>query len=56
MNYDAFMDPVTWFLTGVDKHADNANPYMRGNGEVFHNTMQYQLSLYAEPVNSCGNE
>ncbi len=44
MNYDAFMDPVTWFLTGVDKHSDNANPYMRGNGEVFHNTMQYQLS------------
>ncbi len=44
MNYDAFMDPVTWFLTGVDKHSDNANPDMRGNGEIFYKTMQYQMS------------
>lgn len=44
MNYDAFMDPVTWFLTGVDKHSDNANSDMRGNGEVFYKTMQYQMS------------
>lgn len=44
MNYDAFMDPVTWFLTGVDKHSDNANPGMIGNSEVFNNTMKYQMS------------
>ena len=23
MNYDAFMEPVTWFLTGMEKHSDN---------------------------------
>ena len=40
------MDPVTWFLTGVDKHSDNANPDMRGNAEVFNNTMNYQMSRF----------
>lgn len=44
MNYDAFMDPVTWFLTGVDKHSDHANPAACGDGEQFVNTMQYQMS------------
>ncbi len=22
MNYEAFMEPITWFLTGVEKHSD----------------------------------
>lgn len=44
MNYDAFMDPVTWFLTGVDKHSDNVNPDFRGNAMVFNSTMAYQMS------------
>lgn len=44
MNYDAFMDPVTWFLTGVDKHSDNAIPEMRGDAGTFNKTIQYQMS------------
>lgn len=44
MNYDGFMDPVTWFLTGVDKHSDNADPGMRGNAEAFNQTMKYQMT------------
>ena len=44
MNYDGFMDPVTWFLTGVDKHSDNANHTMRGDAEAFVNTMRYQMT------------
>ena len=44
MNYDGFMDPVTWFLTGVDKHSDNSNPGMRGDAGPFKLTMQYQMS------------
>ena len=44
MNYDGFMDPVTWFLTGVDKHSDNSNPGMRGDAGIFKLTMQYQMS------------
>ena len=23
MNYEAFMEPVTWFLTGLEKHSDH---------------------------------
>ena len=26
MNYDAFMEPVTWFLTGMEKHSDEMRP------------------------------
>ena len=44
INYDGFMDPVTWFLTGVDKHSDNSNPGMRGDAGTFKLTMQYQMS------------
>lgn len=44
MNYDGFMDPVTWFLTGVDKHSDNSNPGMHGDAGTFKLTMQYQMS------------
>lgn len=44
MNYDGFMDPVTWFLTGVDKHSDNAKPEMRGNAGSFNAAMKYHMS------------
>lgn len=35
MNYDAFMEPVTWFLTGMDKHSDVSKPELRGNQNAF---------------------
>lgn len=44
MNYDGFMDPVSWFLTGVDKHSDNANPDMCGDAGKFNAAMQYNMS------------
>lgn len=44
MNYDGFMDPVTWFLTGVDKHSDSTNQALRGDSDTFNRTMQYQMS------------
>ena len=31
MNYDAFMEPLTWFLTGMEKHSDEAREDLRGN-------------------------
>ncbi len=43
MNYDAFMEPVTWFLTGVDKHSDNYNPDLKGNARVFFESMRYNM-------------
>ncbi len=42
MNYDAFMEPLTWFLTGMDKHSDEFNPMRVGNAREFFDTMLYQ--------------
>ncbi len=41
MNYDAFMEPVTWFLTGMQKHSDSYRSDMLGNAEAFWNAMTY---------------
>ncbi len=35
MNYDAFMEPVTWFLTGMEKHSDEYREDLYGNSEAF---------------------
>ena len=33
MNYDAFMEPITWFLTGVEKHSDEFRGDLLGNAD-----------------------
>lgn len=43
MNYDAFMEPVTWYLTGMEKHSDSQKPELCGNAEVFVDSMRYQM-------------
>ena len=40
MNYDAFMDPVSLFLTGMEKHSDAYHPEMEGNAGAFWHTMR----------------
>ena len=35
MNYDAFMEPVTWFLTGMQKHSDSFRTDLLGNADSF---------------------
>lgn len=35
MNYDGFMEPVGWFLTGLEKHSDRSDFHLKGNGEAF---------------------
>jgi len=47
MNYDAFMEPVTWFLTGMQKHSDDFRGDMLGNSEAFFNTMTYAGNRFA---------
>ncbi|MBQ9008743.1 MAG: glycoside hydrolase family 13 protein [Clostridia bacterium] len=37
MNYDAFMEPVTYFLTGMEKHSDYRRDDLYHNGEAFFN-------------------
>ena len=43
MNYDAFMEPVSWFLTGLEKHSDEANESLYGNGKAFFEMMRYHM-------------
>ena len=44
MNYDAFMEPVTWFLTGMEKHSDGYNGALYGDGEAFFRSMYYHMT------------
>lgn len=49
MNYDAFMEPVTWFLTGMEKHSDEFNEGMLGNSDCFIGSMKYHMSSFYAP-------
>ncbi len=49
MNYDAFMEPLTWFLTGMEKHSDVSFPDLEGNGQVFKDTMMHQSAKLLYP-------
>lgn len=49
MNYDAFMEPVTWFLTGMEKHSDERRTDLWGNGDNFVNTMKHFMSAMQTP-------
>ena len=35
MNYPAFVDPVSFFLTGMEKHSDQIQPGLRDEGQWF---------------------
>lgn len=49
MNYDAFMEPVTWFLTGMEKHSDEAREDLRGNADAFVNAIRHHMSNMMTP-------
>ncbi len=49
MNYDAFMEPLTWFLTGMEKHSDEYNGDLYGDGENFFRAMSYHMSRMQTP-------
>ena len=49
MNYDAFMEPVTWFLTGMEKHSDERRTDLWGNADNFVNTMNHFMSTMLTP-------
>ena len=40
MNYDGFMEPVSFFLTGMEKHSDACDMNLCGNGEVYFQKMK----------------
>ncbi|MCL1843425.1 MAG: glycoside hydrolase family 13 protein [Defluviitaleaceae bacterium] len=45
MNYDAFMEPLTWFLTGVSKHSEESRPHLRGDAMAFEGAMRHHMAL-----------
>lgn len=46
MNYDAFMEPITWFLTGVEKHSDEFRGDLLGNPDAFIGSMRHHMSRF----------
>ncbi len=44
MNYDAFMEPVTWMLTGMEKHSDAYIEEMDGNSDAFTSIMIQKMN------------
>lgn len=48
MNYDAFMEPVSYFLTGMEKHSDEYKGYLLGNTESFVDTMRYKMASFPQ--------
>ena len=57
MNYDAFMEPVTWFLTGMEKHSDEYREDLYGNSEAFIGAMKHHMqSLHMGALYGAMNE
>lgn len=49
MNYDAFMEPLTWFLTGMEKHSDEYRPELVGDDGHFVYSMKHNTSRFLTP-------
>ena len=49
MNYDAFMEPLTWFFTGMEKHSDEYRSDLLGNADCFVKSMVHHMSRMMTP-------
>ena len=47
MNYDAFMEPVSYFLTGMEKHSDAFQSGLLGNGRAFFDSMALAMARFS---------
>ena len=57
MNYDAFMEPITWFLTGMEKHSDERRDDLYGNSDAFIESMKTHMrSLHMSALYTAMNE
>ena len=57
MNYDAFMEPITWFLTGMEKHSDSFKQEQIGNPSWFFDAMRHNMSrMGGSPTRIAMNE
>ena len=53
MNYDAFMEPVTWFLTGMEKHSDSYRDDLYQNGSAFFGIMKDKMARFSHSSLMC---
>ena len=49
MNYDAFMEPLTWFFTGMEKHSDEFRGDLLGNEQAFSGAMRHHMASFLAP-------
>lgn len=49
MNYDAFMEPLTWFFTGMEKHSDSREDGLYGNADSFIGAMKHHMASFSTP-------
>jgi len=50
MNYDAFMEPVSWFFTGMDKHSDQMRrDDLLGNADSFVRSIVHNMAAMPTP-------
>ena len=57
MNYDAFMEPLTWFLTGMEKHSDEYREDLLGNSDAFIGAMKtHMASMHPSSLQTAMNE
>lgn len=53
MNYDAFMEPVTWFLTGMEKHSYSIDYGKLYDGRAFFEAMIKNSARLPRPALDC---
>lgn len=53
MNYDAFMEPLTWFLTGLEKHSDRFDAHLYQNSQAFMSSMLDNMTAFQTPSLLC---
>lgn len=53
MNYDAFMEPVSWFLTGMEKHSGEYRDFRLGNLQTFKDVTLHYMSRFPTSSLQC---
>ena len=53
MNYDAFMEPISWFLTGMQKHSDEYRSDLLNNPMAFWGAMRTHRRQFSGGAGLC---
>ena len=49
MNYDAFFDPISWYLTGLEKHSYSYDGNLHNNIEAFEASLREMMAILPYP-------